>query len=382
MNRQDEYEQQREEARQRIERQKSEKEIVSREQKDRRDQNKLKAQKSFEKRKQKTFWETYKDYFAYGALGAVVLFILVSNFSGDRRRLSEIPVNEEEFIIGHNDANPPFKLGTNEFFEGMNLANIKEMSNNRFSTKKTISKCNGKLLDDVIIPESYNFYKENPACRTDEVVSNKCSSSYAEVPISIFRSRTCKAGGDTTFVPSLGYLFACDNKFNTGCKGGYLANSLEFGMKYGLISEGCWSEIKGNDNECPSAEKIKTCTKEYIENFCVYETVDEIKKELYKNGPTGSFIFPYRDFLIYKNGNYEQRDKQKVDGMIFVKVVGWETSDDGSQYWLIDPLWGRTWGDDGVGKVLIGTDESLLDQVGISITPTALESSETEADEA
>lgn len=380
MDRLEEQDQAREEQRLRTQRQKSERESQQREQQERREKNKLKAQKSLDKRRQKSFWEANKDYFAYGALGAVVLFILVSNFSGDRRRLSEIPINEEEHILAHNDANPPFQLGKNEFFEGMTLAGIKEMSNNRFSTKKTISRCNSKLLDDVAVPDSYNFYKDKPECRTDEVASNKCSSSYAEVPISIFRSRVCKLGGDASFTPSLGYLYACDTKFNTGCKGGYLANTLEFAMKHGFISEGCWSEIKGDNNECPSADKIKTCTKEYVDTFCVYETVDEIKKEIYKNGPTGSFIFPFRDLLVYKNGGFVQSDKMKVDGMFFVKVVGWEVDDDGSQYWLIDPLWGRTWGDDGIGKVLIGTEESLLDQVGISIIPAVEGEAETEED--
>ena len=377
MNRVDEFEQQRDETRQRVQRQKTDKELQEKEQLERREQNKLKAKKSLTRRQAKGFWETYKDYFAYGALAAVVLFILASNFSGDRRRLSEIPVNEEDFILAHNDANPPFKLGANEFFEGLTLAGVKDLSNNRFSTKKTITRCNAKAVEDVAVPESYNFYEDKPECRTDEVASNKCSSSYAEVPISIFRNRSCKAGADS-FRPSLGYLYACDTKFNTGCKGGYLANTLDFATKHGFVSEGCWSEIKGDNNECPSAEKIKTCTKEYVENYCVYETVDEIKKEIYKNGPTGSFVLPYRDLLVYKNGLYEQADKMKIDGMFFVKVVGWEVSEDGGQYWIIDPMWGRTWGDDGLGRVLIGTENSLLDQVGVSITPTALESTEAE----
>ena len=361
-----------------MQRQKTDQELRDKEQRERREQNKLKAQKSLARRQAKGFWETYKDYFAYGALAAVVLFILASNFSGDRRRLSEIPVNEEDFILAHNDANPPFKLGANEFFEGLTLAGVKDLANNRFSTKKTISKCNAKAVEDVAVPESYNFYDDKPECRTDEVASNKCSSSYAEVPISIFRNRSCKAGADTSFTPSLGYLYACDTKFNTGCKGGYLANTLDFATKHGFISEGCWSEIKGDNNECPSADKIKTCTKEYVENYCVYESVDEIKKEIYKNGPTGSFILPYRDLLVYKNGLYEQADKMKIEGMFFVKVVGWEVAEDGDQYWVIDPLWGRTWGDDGLGRVRIGTENSLLDQVGVSITPTALETTEAE----
>lgn len=381
MNKQEDIDQEREASRRRVNELSATQREREREETERRKINKEKAMKSLQKRNQKSFWEKYKDYFAYGALGAVVLFILISNFTGDRRKLADIPVNEEDFIIQHNDANPPFKLGVNDHFQGHTLANVKEWANNRFSTKKTISKCNPKSIENVVLGNEYNFYKEYPTCRTDEVAT-KASASYAEVPISVFRSRNCKAGGDPAFTPALGYLFNCDLKFNTGSKGGYLANSVDFMMKHGLINEHCWNDIKGEEGQCPAADKIKTCTKEYVESYCVYETVDEIKKEIQKNGPIVSFMPAYRDFLIYKNGKYEQGDKFKVDGMFFVKVVGWETSEDGGQYWLVDPLWGRTWGDDGLARVAMGTSESLLDQVGLTLYPTAQEKSQETTEEA
>jgi len=380
-NRPEDFEQEREAIRRRNAELAEQERLRQREEQERKKVNKDKAMKSLAKRNQKGFWEKYKDYFAYGALGAVVLFILISNFTGDRRKLSDIPVNEESLIIEHNDANPPFKLGPNDFFQGHTLANVKEWANNRFSTKKSIPRCNPKSIEDVTIENDYNFFKEFAHCRTDEV-NSKSSASYVETPLSVFRNRNCRAGGDPAFTPALHYLFNCDVKFNNGSKGGYLANSVDFMMKHGLINEQCWNDIKGAEGECPAADKIKACSKEYVENYCVYETVDEIKKEIKKNGPVVSFMPAFRDFLIYKNGQYEQGDKFKVDGMFFVKVVGWETAEDGSQYWLVDPLWGRTWGDDGLARVAIGTPESLLDQVGLALYPTAQEKSQEATEEA
>ena len=348
------------------------------------DENRNKAKKGIEKRNQKSFWELYQDYFAYGALGLVVLFILVSSFSGDRRKLSEIPINEEDFISSHNDANKDFTVGKVAFFEGATLQTVKEMANNKFSTRKSITRCNSKLLEDVEVPNDYNFYSEYPQCRTDEILL-KSSTSYAQVPISLFRNRNCRAGGDVTFVPSLNFLHACDTKHNTKGKGGYIANSLDFMSKHGIINEQCWNEINPvsetddkikKEDVCPDAEALKKCTKEYIEKFCVFESIDEIKKEIKKNGPVASFMLPYRDLLIYKSGVYKQEEmKTKIDGIIFVKVVGWEANEDGSQSWLVDPLFGRDWGIDGIGKVLIGTEESLFDKIGLVVYPTAMEKS-------
>jgi hypothetical protein len=340
-----------------------------------------KAKKSITQRNQKTFWEKYQDYFAYGALGFIVLFILVSSFTGDRRKLSEIPVNEEEYIGAINDASKDFSVAKNPFFEGATLQTVKEMANNKFSTRKSISRCNTKLVEDVEVPNDYNFYAEFPNCRTDEELL-KTSTSYSQVPISLFRNRNCRAGGDTTFVPSLKFLFACDTKHNAAAKGGFIANTLDFMGKHGIINEQCWNEINGTEENakkdlvCPDAESLKKCTKEYVEKFCVFETVDEIKKEIKKNGPVASFLLPYRDLLIYKSGVYKQEEnKMKVDGIVFAKIVGWETNEDKTQSWLVDPLWGREYGYDGLAKIQIGTEESLLDKIGLVIYPTAMEKS-------
>lgn len=273
-----------------------------------RDKIKEKTKQRFLRYNAKSFWQKYQDYFAYGALGLVVLFIVISNFSGDRRKLSEIPVNEDEFILQHNDANLPFKLGRNEFFEGQTLATVKDIVNNRFSTKKTINKCNPKLVDTVIVPDEYNFYKDQPDCKTNEV-ARFCSASYVEMPLSIYRNRNCKAKADSATIPSLGYLLSCDRKNNNGCKGGYIANSMEFMTKFGLITEDCWKSVKGETDECPSSAEMQKCTREYIESYCVFELIDEMKKEIFKNGPIASFMTPFRDFLIYKEGVYHFGDK-------------------------------------------------------------------------
>lgn len=342
-----------------------------------------KAQKKLTQRNQKTFWESYQDYFAYGALGLVVLFILVSSFTGDRRKLSEIQVNEEEFIGTTNDANKDFVVAKNPFFDGATLQTVKEMSNNKFSTRKSITRCNTKLVEDVEVPNDYNFYAEFPECRTDEVLL-RSSASYSQVPISLFRNRNCRAGGDKSFLPSLKFLHACDTKHNTRTKGGFIANSLDFMSKHGVINEQCWEEINGaedadktkKEDVCPDAEALKKCTKEYVEKYCVFETVDEIKKEIKKNGPVASFFLPYRDLLVYKSGVYKMEENRfKVDGIIFVKVVGWETNDDKTQSWLVDPMFGREYGIDGLVKVQIGTEESLFDKIGLVIYPTAMEKS-------
>lgn len=69
---------------------------------------------------------------------------------------------------------------------------------------------------------------------------------------------------------------SCDKKNNNGCKGGYIANTADYLNNVGFISEECWESIKTEDDKCPTKENLSKCTKEYIDMYCVYESVDEI----------------------------------------------------------------------------------------------------------
>ena len=369
---QEEIEKERQEIKKRNEELEIEKREKAQKIKEQKEIYKQKARESLKKRNKKSLWDTYKDYIGYAVLGAVFLFILITNFTGDRRKLSEILVNDERYIIDVNDSNGSFEVAPNELFEGKTLANVKEMTNNRFSPKKTISRCNPATVLNVDVPKNYNFYHEYPDCKTEELIS-KNSSGYIQITLSAWRNRNCRAGGDPSFIPALEYFYRCDTKFNTADKGGYAVSSIEFMLKSGIINEFCWADIKGEENKCPSKEQIKTCSKEYVESFCVFEKVEEIKKEITKNGPVISFLPAYRNFLIYKKGHYELQDGLKADGMFFVKIVGFETDVNGEEYWIVDPLFGSSWGQNGVAYVRIGTTDSFLDQVGLSIVTTSQE---------
>ena len=341
---------------------------------------KQKAKESMRKRNQKSFWEANKDYFGYAILGLLFLFIIISNFTGENRKLSDISINNENYIIRVNDANGNYLVGHNELFEDMTLAKVREMANNRFSPKKNISRCNPNTIFGVQPPEFYNFYEQFSHCKTNETLE-KNSSGYVQVAISGWRNRNCKAGGDPKFTPSLEYFYHCDKKFNTASKGGYIVSTLDFMLRNGIINEQCWNDIKTDDNKCPSKEDIKTCSKEYAESYCVFEKKEEIKKEIYKNGPVISFLPPYRDFLIYKKGYLNLKNKVKGEGMFFVKIVGWEVMENNEEYWIVDPLFGNKWGVNGVGYVKIDGDDNFLDTVGLSMVTSAQEKNSTTEDE-
>lgn len=334
-----------------------------------------KALKVLNKRNAKSFWENWGDPIGYAAIGIIVVVIIVLNYTSDRRKLSDIPVNEDTFIQSHNEnKHNKYIVGTNEYFQGMSLQDLKKILDSDISNKKIFTKCDMSALKEVEIPENYNFYEYYPVCDFEEE-KTKFSASYVELPISVYRNRECLWGHKDIFKPSLNFFLNCNAKINRGKKGGYLLSTFHF-MRKGFISENCWQENVSAEEEgtCP-VDKIKHCSQKTITAYCHIEGEHNIKKEIIKNGPIISVVRPYRDFFIYKSGIYEAGDRGKLEGLVFIKVIGWGEDPVEGKYWIIDPLWGKTWGENKLGKIKIDGDESLIQNYSFTLYPHELDSS-------
>lgn len=352
---------QRDEARKR-DRQKEEEERNKKEElKKREKEQKDKVSNAFKKRGELTLWQRYGPYTGYAVLGLLFLFVILSNFAGDRRKLSDIPVNEESFITAHNDLDSPFKLGKNKHFEGLNLAKAREFFANSITTKKTMPRCNVKSLESIAVKDAFNFYTDYPECHFEEE-AKQCAAGYAEIPLSIFRNRNCLRSKNEDFKPSTDFVFRCNTNQSKGCQGGYVVQTLNF-LRKGLVNEQCWNKEIGEDKgtDCP-LEKLKSCEKRFVGTHCALEGEEEVKKEVQSHGPVLSIMIPYRDFLIYRSGDYVIEEKSKLEGMMIVKIIGWETLQDGTAVWLVDPMFGRDFGVNGVARVRMGSEESLFEK--------------------
>lgn len=108
----------------------------------------------------------------------------------------------------------------------------------------------------------------------------------------------------------------------------------------------------------------ETCQKQDASNYAVkikgFEYPAPSETSLMKavaNQPVAVTIRTGGDFRFYSSGVYAGACGDLRDDVHFVTIVGYGTSDDGLDYWLIKNSWGTDWGEDGYMRFLRGTDE-------------------------
>ena len=335
-----------------------------------------KARKAYTKNKQKSFWKLYGDYFGYAGIALFFAALIYMNYSGDRRKLKDIPINEDTHIQSHNEYSDKYELQSNTYFEGLSLEDARKMVNSKLTNKTRMPRCDTSVLKGVLIHDQFNFYEEHNRCRVHRELG-KNSGSYVEMPTNLMVLKMCLYGliqSPQDFELSTDHIYSCDKKENNRERGGYVMSTLNYGKKEGYISKQCWEKVMGDrteeeQKECPSDKELEDCKRYKVQGFCALEGIDEIKREIIKNGPVLSVIKPYRNFFIYNKGTFDFGKQRKLDGFLLVNIVGWGLDNEGDEYWVVENQWGKDWGLDGFAHVYMGHEDSLLDKFAITIYP-------------
>ncbi|CAN6469566.1 unnamed protein product [Victoria cruziana] len=91
--------------------------------------------------------------------------------------------------------------------------------------------------------------------------------------------------------------------------------------------------------------------------------------EVYKNGPVETSFVVYEDFAYYKSGVYKHVSGESI-GNHAVKLIGWGTTEEGEDYWLVANSWNSDWGDNGFFKIKRGTNECHFEEDVVAGTPS------------
>lgn len=241
----------------------------------------------------------------------------------------------------------PFSFWTLEEIKGM--MGTKLMSQPEIKPKFSLA----QLEED--LPDNYEFSGKCEHAIRDQA---RCGSCWAFGASEALSDRFCAAGVDVILSPE--ELVECESD-QYACNGGYLNLAWNFLEKHGIHSDACYpyTSDAGSVGKCHTACADSEDFADSKTNFkCVKGSVvhptkpDDIKREIFHNGPMEIAFTVYEDFMSYKGGVYQHTTGSMLGGHA-VKVVGWGI-ENGVEYWKCANSWGTSWGESGFFRIKIG----------------------------
>ncbi|KAI4384896.1 hypothetical protein MLD38_002982 [Melastoma candidum] len=200
-----------------------------------------------------------------------------------------------------------------------------------------------------------------------------CGSCWAFGAVESLSDRFCVHFGVNISLSVNDLLSCCGFLCGSGCNGGYPIFAWRYLMHHGVVTEECdpyfdttGCSHPGCEPGYPTPKCVRKCvkgnqmwraSKHYsVSAYRVHSDPHDIMAEVYKNGPVEVSYTVYEDFAHYKSGVYKHVTGDALGGHA-VKLIGWGTTVDGEDYWLVANQWNRSWGDDGYFKIRRGTNE-------------------------
>lgn len=220
---------------------------------------------------------------------------------------------------------------------------------------------------NAIPPETFDAREQWPDCIHEIRDQAKCGSCWAFAASETLSDRFCIASkGEVNLVLSPQDMVSCDH-WNRACNGGILSWAWSYLTKQGISSEECTPYVSkdGKVPACPAkCADGKTTIKKYkCVGGSVVEArgVQQIKAEIFENGPLETGFTVYEDFMNYKNGVYHHVSGSQLGGHA-VKIIGW-----GADHWICANSWTTNWGEDGFFRIKFG--ESGIDSAAYGCKP-------------
>jgi len=238
------------------------------------------------------------------------------------------------------------------------------------------------------LPESFDARDQWTNCPTIGQIRDQasCGSCWAFGAVEAISDRHCiHTKGKVNLQISAEDLLSCCDGCGDGCNGGFPGAAWEWWVQNGLVTGGlydshvgcqpytiptCEHHTTGKLPPCgdivPTPQCVKMCERGYNvsyskdkhfgeQSYSVESDDQQIRQEIYTNGPVEAAFTVYADFVNYKSGVYQHKTGAALGGHA-VKILGWGV-EKGTPYWLVANSWNPDWGDKGYFKILRGSDE-------------------------
>lgn len=175
------------------------------------------------------------------------------------------------------------------------------------------------------------------------------------------------------------------------CNGGNPGGVYDYARTTGIPHSSCEQYVAKNlQSECGDIDVCRDCTwpppaegddgldgcwavehkKYYVSEHYKVKGADNMKAELFKNGPMGCGIHASDNFDNYDGGIYSEHIRfPRINHEI--SVVGYGINEEGVEYWIGRNSWGTYWGDYGFFYMQMHSDNLGIESDCIAGTPSA-----------
>jgi len=140
-------------------------------------------------------------------------------------------------------------------------------------------------------------------------------------------------------------LIDCDNKENQGCNGGLMEYAFEYIKQNGGLTTETYYPYTANDGSCDSTkENVPAVSIDGHENVLANDE-DALLKAVANQPVSVAIDAGGSDFQFYSEGVFTGDCGKELDHG--VAIVGYGTTVDGTNYWIVRNSWGAEWGEQG-----------------------------------
>ena len=268
-------------------------------------------------------------------------------------RLNEFLRSEHEIITHrYNTPDMTYTVGHNEFSD-WTLEEKDRRAGGEMDYESMFDATPAPVSDlqNLSIKSSINWCGQG-ACNTIQNQGH-CGSCWAFAGTAVMEGRdflkhgSLKKGSEQMCV---------DCASDGSCDGGYQSSCYNVSTKYhGLDSAGSYP-YKGYDQSCRAAGGSKRMYATTYHHVTKYS--EKAMLTALQSGPISMYVNSKGYAFDYYDGGIMNDKNCGTKGNHFIAAVGYGTTSDGKKYWKVRNSWGKTWGENGYGRILRTGEDS------------------------
>lgn len=238
------------------------------------------------------------------------------------------------------------------------------------------------------LPNNFDARKAWPHCTSTRSILDQghCGSCWAFAAVEALSDRFCIHFQVNATLSENDLVACCGFLCGAGCNGGFPLSAWRYFHRRGVVTDECdpyfdndGCNHPGCEPSYPTPRCVRQCTdnqkwsnsKHYsADTYRIKSDPYNIMAEVFTNGPVEVSFSVYEDFAHYETGVYKHVQGRYLGGHA-VKLIGWGTTDEGIDYWLIANSWNTAWGEGGYFKIARGVNECGIEREPVAGMPSA-----------